>query len=122
MRTTASQVRALAQIDSAINVDPYIETAHMFTNDLASCAQLDDTRLELIERHLAAHFAFMSGVVTGASIASKSIGGASTSYSRPQGSGKLTDTPYGLTAIQLDSSKCLVGILEGPITITWLGK
>jgi len=121
MRTTASQVRAVAQIDETINVDAYMETAHVFVNDLAACATLDDARLELIERYLSAHFAYMAGVTTGVSIASKSIAGANTSYTRPQGQGRLSDSSYGLTAIQLDTSRCLVGILEGPVSLTWLG-
>lgn len=122
MRTTPDQVRALAQINDSVDVLPYIEVATEIVNQLAVCdRQLTPTRLELIERNLAAHYAFTSGVPTAASIASKSISGASTSYSRTSNGSGLASSPYGLTAAQLDTRRCLSGILDGGVSIEWLG-
>lgn len=122
MRTTPEQVRALGQIADTVNVVPYIEMATEFVTQLAACDKsLTSSRLELIERNLACHFAFTSGIPTGASVTSKSIGGASTSYARPQSGSGLQGSPYGLTALQLDTKRCLSGIMDGPVTITWLG-
>jgi hypothetical protein len=123
MRTTSEQVRALGQIADSVNVIPYIEMATEFVTQLAACDKsLTSSRLELIERNLACHFAFTSGVPTAASVSSKSIGGASTSYNRmPAGNG-LQGSPYGLAALQLDTKRCLVGIMDGPVEIIWLGK
>jgi hypothetical protein len=123
MRTNPFKVRELGGISESTNVDSYIEIAHQITNDLVECSKIrDEHRLELIERNLACHFAYISGVATAASITSKSIGGASTSYGRPQASTGVSSSPYSTTAIQLDSTMCLAGILNGPVKLTWLGK
>jgi len=123
MRTTPDAVRALAQISSSVEVVGYIEVATNVVDELATCdRQITPERLEIIERYLACHFAYMAGVTTAASVASKSIAGASTSFVRPSSSDSgIKGSPYGMTAIQLDTRRCLVGILEGPIVITWLG-
>jgi hypothetical protein len=122
MRTTPDQVIAMGKMPEGTDVVPYIEIATNIVDDLAKCDKsLDSTKLELIERCLACHYAYTSGVSTGASITSKSIGGASTSFSRPTGGTGLQGSPYGLTALQLDKKRCLVGILDGQVSITWLG-
>lgn len=121
-RTTPEQVIALAQMAEGTNVIGYIETATSIVNEIETCSGLGADRLELIERYLAAHFAFLAGVPTGASVASKSIGGASTSYNRPAVGDGVLASPYGATAIQLDTSRCLSGVLIGTVGIQWLGK
>jgi len=121
-RTTPEQVTALAQLADGTDVLGYIEAATSVVNEMATCSGLDAIRLELIERYLAAHFAFVAGAPTGATVTTKSIGGASTAYNRPaMGDGPMA-SPYGATAIQLDTSRCLAGILMGPVKMTWLGK
>lgn len=121
MRTTATKVRDLAKISEEVDVLPYMEIANALVTDIAACSKLNDTRLELIERNLAAHYAFMAGVHTAASVTSKSIGGASTSYARAQRSAGLEGSPYGETARTLDTSGCLLRAINGAPTMTWLG-
>lgn len=120
-RTTPEQVIDLGKMETGTDVIGYIETATTIVDDLEACSAGTEQRLELIERYLACHFASIAGVETGASIASKSIGGASTSYSR-QASAEIDQTPYSKTAIALDASRCLYGILYGAASFTWLGK
>lgn len=122
MRTTDIQVRQMASIPEGVNVIPFIEMASAIVDDLESCARgkLKDQRLELIERNLACHFAQVSGAPTASSVTSKSIAGASTSFNRGNPT-PITGTPYGQMAVQLDSTRCLVGILEGPVDVVWLG-
>lgn len=122
MRTTATQVRALAGIAESQDVEPFIETANAFIDTLAAKTSVhDDRRLELIERHLAAHLAFLAGVATAASVTSKSIAGASTSYNRASLGTGLAGSPYGLAAKQLDTTAHLIGIMEGTVQVLWLG-
>jgi hypothetical protein len=122
MRTTEEQVRALAGLPDSIHVLSYMEMATAIVDDLVKYAKgkLDDPRLELIERNLSAHYAQVSGASTASSVTSKAIAGASSSFNRgnPQA---VTGTPYGLTAVQLDTTRCLVGIMEGPVQAIWLG-
>lgn len=122
IRTTAEQVANLAQFADQSLLEPYIETASSFVDELEEKgANLTESRFELVERHLAAHLATLAGVVGPSSVASKSIAGASTSYTRPTGRQGLEATPFGLTAKQLDSSRKLSGILDGEARITYLG-
>lgn len=121
MRTTATAVRNLAKISEEVDVLPYMEIANELVTEIAGCSKLNDTRLELIERNLAAHYAFMSGITTAASVTSKSIGGASTSFSRTGRSTGLEGSPYGEAARMLDPSGCLLRAINGAPTITWLG-
>ncbi len=120
MRTTEVQVRALAGIPSDKTVSQFIEIATVITDKVAACnGNLSSVELELIERNLAAHYAYMSGVKTDASVASKSIGRASTSFSRA--TTQAGRSPYLQTAMNLDPTNCLSGIMEGPVSISWLG-
>lgn len=120
MRTTEEQVRELAGIPTSKTVSQYIEIATAITDQVAACNPLlSATILELIERNLAAHYAYVSGVKTDASVSSKSIGRASTSFSRATSSNNRS--PYLETAMNLDTGRCLIGIIEGPVSIQWLG-
>lgn len=122
IRTTPEQVTALGQFPSSATLEPYIEVASSFVDELETKgAGLTDSRYELVERHLAAHFAVLAGVSTPSSVQSKSIAGASTSYARPTGRSGLEATPFGLTAKQLDTSRELSGILDGESRVTHLG-
>lgn len=121
MRTTPDNVRALAQIADGVDLTPYVETAATFIDELEKKTSVHTAnRLELIERHLAAHLAYAAGILTAASVTSKSIAGASTSYGRlPPGTG-LAGSPYGLTAIQLDTTRHLLGIMDGRVEVRFM--
>lgn len=62
-RTTEEAVALLAEVDELIDLSPFIETASAFVEEVCATAldsdgndYYDATRLELIERWLAAHF------------------------------------------------------------------
>ena len=62
-RTTDVLVGGIIEVDAAIDIDPFIETANVLVTDLCATAVDEDgvlvyssVRLELIERWLSAHF------------------------------------------------------------------
>lgn len=121
-RTTAADVRALAGLSSTYDVDAFIEIASAFIDDYVTCSGVSDaTRLELLERIMAAHYATVSGAPTKASVSSKSIGGASTSYSRQQSGEGVEASQYSRMARDLDTTDCIDSLLRGSVGVTWLG-
>lgn len=126
-RTTSSAVQAvlIGQYDSVENYDltPFIEVASAVVDDVYECAfdkgvTLSATRLELIERWLAAHFYKLSDK----GFASSSQQGASASYDGQTGMG-FDATLYGQTASRLDSSGCLENLDKTQeASLDWLGK
>jgi len=122
-RTTALAVRTLAGLPSTYSVDAYIEIASAFIDDYVSCSGITDaTRLELLERAMAAHYATVAGAPTQSSITSKSIGGASTSYNRQQTGEGVLGSSYARMAQDLDSTGCINSLLQGAVNVTWLGE
>jgi len=55
-RTTPSAVAAIIETEPGISLDPFIETANALVTEILVPLGYDDTRLELIERWLSAHF------------------------------------------------------------------
>ncbi len=117
-RTTAAAVRAIGGFSSGINLEGFIETAHLIVDRVAACnSSLTDTELEMIERWLAAHYtAIIYPVVN-----SKSVMGASESYGRGSVGTGLEATPFGIQAMRLDPSGCLERIENGVPSLMWLG-
>lgn len=56
MRTTPEAVAMIIEVDASIPLAPFIETSNALITEICVPAGYDDTRLELIERYLAAHF------------------------------------------------------------------
>lgn len=58
IRTTAEQVSAIVEVDTSISLVPFIEVASALVDEVCATveAAYTDTRLELIERWLSAHF------------------------------------------------------------------
>jgi hypothetical protein len=52
-RTTAAAVEGILEVDPQVDLDPFIETANSLVTEHCD---YDDTRMELIERWLSAHF------------------------------------------------------------------
>lgn len=128
-RTDAAAVQAILlndyDADESPSLTPFIETASAVVDDVAACATakavtLGDTRLELIERWLAAHYYQQSDQ----GYASNSTEGASASF-HGQTAMYLESTKYGQTAVRLDKSGCLAAIAGGERKVAsgaWLGK
>lgn len=55
-RTTEAQVQGIIKTNASITITPFIEVANALVTELCASSGYDDTRLELIERWLAAHF------------------------------------------------------------------
>lgn len=55
-RTNATAVGKLVEVEAGIDLDPFMETANALVTEVCVPAGYDDTRLELIERWLSAHF------------------------------------------------------------------
>jgi hypothetical protein len=55
-RTTTALVAGIIEVDAAISLDPFIETASELVEEVCAIADYSVSRLELIERWLSAHF------------------------------------------------------------------
>lgn len=128
-RTTFGQVQGLLLGDydheSTPSLNPFIETASALVDDVAICARargkpLNSTRLEIIERWLAAHFYVMNDQA----YSQKQTERASGRFQGQTGM-YLEASKYGQTAVNLDSSGCLYSIASGTRRVAgliWLGK
>jgi len=129
-RTTVDNVEAIIEIDSGISLTPFIEVANALVtekcavNDSDGNAVYTDTRLELIERWLAAHFYHIrdnrpntdkADVVSRTFRSKVDLGFAVTHYGQQA---MLLDTNGGLAALneQMKSGK------SATISFSWLGK
>ena len=56
MRTTDAAVKLITDVDTTIDTSPFIEIANALVTEVCYPLGYDDTRLELIERWLSAHF------------------------------------------------------------------
>lgn len=112
-RTTAAAVKLVLaggkdyDTDNAPDLTPYIDTASALVDDVDTCATargytLSSTRLELIERWLAAHAYALSDQP----YASKATDRASATFQGQTGM-NLDATKYGQMAKSLDTSGCL---------------
>lgn len=101
MRTNATAVQKIIEVDSAINagdLSPFIESANALVTEVCVPLGYDDTRLELIERWLSAHFY----AVRDPRLASEKAGPVSASYQHELGL-MFKSTMYGQQAMLFDS-------------------
>lgn len=129
-RTGSSAVQAVLRpatvggdYDGSTDLSPYIATATVMVDRVASCATvkgkaLSDAELELIERWLAAHLYAMADQT----YTSKTTQGASGSFGGQLGM-SLEATKYGQNALAVDYSGCLTVISKRQVaSFGWLGK
>lgn len=130
-RTTSAAVQALLEPGqdydtlTSPSLTPFIETASAMVDDAASCATdlgtpISTTRLELIERWLAAHYYVQSDQT----YASKNTEGAGASF-HGQTAMYLEASKYGQTAARLDPTGCLQSVAGAERKSAggfWLGK
>lgn len=110
-RTNVDDVKAI--LDDTALTDPqiteYISSANVFVTASLSGKGLTDALLAEIERWVTAHFI----TITRERMAKEAeAGGARIEYIGKYGEG-LASTPYGQTAISLDTSNTLQAISEG---------
>jgi hypothetical protein len=97
-RTTSLAVGGIVELDSNISTAPAIETASALVDD--HCSSLADTRQELVERYLAAHFYSLRV----RQVASEKAGPVSQNFEAPVLGKGLEQTTFGQQAMGLDSS------------------
>ncbi len=98
-RTTEAQVASIIDTESDISLEPFIATANSLVTGLCTNSGYDDTRLELIERYLAAHFYTLREPRS----VSEGAGPVNTSYQSSVGLG-LNTSHYGQMAKLLDTA------------------
>lgn len=115
-RVTGAEVKEILTTDlTNAQVETFITGANLFVTAQLGSKGLSDATLKEIERYVTAHYISNLGGrdegVAGA-IASEGAGSANRTYRTldPARFGLLSTTPYGQTAIQLDSSKTLIKI------------
>lgn len=130
-RTTVDNVEGIIDIDSGISLTPFIEAANALVTERCAAATdsdgnafHDSTRLELIERWLAAHFYHIRDVRPNIERADDV---SQTFRSRVDLGFDLTH--YGQMAMRLDTSGSLAQLNEmikkgtkRKVSLSWLGK
>jgi hypothetical protein len=110
MAITDSDVKAI--VDFSRDTTPFIETAEIIVTDKLSGKGLTDPILDKITLYLAAHLITLGR----SNLASERLGEAAESYqslgSKAFGSG-LGLTPYGQTAMMLDTTGTLASMSAG---------
>ncbi len=118
-RTTSVAVAAIIEVDDSIPLDPFIETASALVDEIPA-GSLNDTRLELVERWLSAHFYAIRDPRTTRERADR----IEQTFQSRVGLG-LANTHYGQQAAILDTTGTLKALdAEGKRTVSvlWLGK
>jgi len=129
-RTNATNVKAIIEVDSSIvpadsDLDPFINTANELVTELCTGTQgpstaYSVTRLELIERWLAAHFY----AIRDPRAKSERAGSVGVSYQEKVDL-NFAVTTYGQQAMMLDTNGALARLNKGKgvgIQILWLGS
>lgn len=124
-RTTAAAVKEIIEVDDTLLVgtggdvlDPFIETANALVTEVCKPLGYDDTRLELIERWLSAHFY----AIRDPRRASEGAGTVQETFQH-QLDLNLSVTTYGQQAMMLDTLGGLHALSAGVVkpTVFWAG-
>lgn len=122
-RTTSAAVALIIEVDDDISLAPFIEIANAFVTECCSTDDYDATRLELIERWLAAHCYTVRDMRAEAE-------GAKGMTEKKQSKVDLgfDSSHYGQTAMRLDTAGGLAALNEQTkrgrralIDVSWLG-
>lgn len=123
-RTTPTLVGDIVEVDDTISLVPFIDTASELVTEVCGSAGYSDTRLELIERWLSAHFY----KIRDQAVANEKAGPAQTAYQYQVGLG-LAQTKEGQQAMILDTKGGLAALSKRTEQgnsqhpgITWLGS
>lgn|SRR3990167_10979506 len=121
-RTTSVALAGIIEVDSSIDLTPFITVASALIDEVLSDSGFSSTYLELIERWLAAHFYTNRDPRP----ASEKIGEANVDYQSKIGL-NLSSSHYGQTAMALDTTGALANLSlttgRGKKTISadWVG-
>lgn len=115
-RTTKELVEKIIELDATVNggdISAFIETASALVDELCQPQGYSETRLELIERWLAAHFY----AIRDPRLTSEQAGSVQASYESKVDLG-LQLTRYGQQALMLDTKGGLAALNNQPKTAT----
>lgn len=123
VRTTEAAVSAIIEVDATIGLTPFIEVASAIVDDVCTDSGYSSTKLELIERWLAAHFYAIRDMRTAQEVA----GSVSQSFQFKLGL-NLANTMYGQQAMLVDTAGNLAALSKRmekgkkqSVGVTWLG-
>jgi hypothetical protein len=105
VRTTEAAVRKLIETDLT-DISPFMEAAATIVDDIASANSVSESRLELIERWLSAHYIEIRDPRAG----SESAGGVSQSFAMGSRAMYFESTFYGQQAMLFDTTGTLIGL------------
>lgn len=134
-RTTDAAVRKVINVETDVDITPYIETAaHMVDEVCAPHYVGDDVKLELIERWLSAHYVCVNNPQAMSEQASAGGGGVQQTMEPVRVDLGLRSTKYGQQALRIDTGGYLAALdnamddvkkrLPGAnprYSVTWLG-
>jgi hypothetical protein len=118
-RTTSSLVAGIIEVDSAIDLTPFITAAGSLVDVVAEESSLTSTQLELVERWLSAHFY----AIRDPRAVSEKAGPVAASFQSAVAL-NLASSHYGQMAMTLDTSGVLAGLSGGnrkTVSLHWLG-
>lgn len=119
-RTTAEKVAEIIEVDEDISLTPFILSANELVTECCLAADYTSTRLELIERYLAAHFYTLRDPRP----VREEAGSVAITYQSKVGL-RLSVSHYGQHAIVLDTAGGLKALDEGirtvKLKVCWLG-
>ena len=122
-RITDVDVIELIDVDSSISLDPFISAANELVTELCTSSSYSDTRLEMIEAWLAAHFYLMRDQA----VDTAKAGSVSVKYQYKIGL-QLAQTKQGQTAMMLDTAGNLANLSKkiergrsATAGVTWAG-
>jgi len=123
-RTTSALVGGIAEVDSSIDLDPFIDIANQLVTELCTDSGYDTDRLTSIETWLSAHFYHLRDQV----VDTEKAGSVSAKYQYKIGM-HFNQTKYGQTAMLLDTAGNLAKLnaqiedgKSGTISFNWMGE
>lgn len=125
-RTTARAVEKLIDVEEDDDLEPFITTANEIVTEVCEPAGYSDSRLELIERWLSAHFY----AILRPERASEGISGAVNESAMHKVDLAFNQTRYGQQAMLLDTEGGLAelnkqtvdGETKRRVSFSWMGK
>lgn len=118
-RTSAAAVKGIIEVDSDIDLTPFIEVANALVEEIATPSGHAAIQLELIERWLSAHFYCMRDPR-----AERERAGPVGATYQSKVDLNLATSHYGQMAMVLDTSgelAALSGKTKRTVSVTWAG-
>jgi len=120
MRTTSGQVADIIEVDASIGLEPFMMIANELVTEVCTDKGYTDSRLELIERWLSAHFYTNRDPRA----VNEKAGPVGVTY-QSEVALNLNTSHYGQTAMLLDTAGGLAALntlkKKKVLSVSWLG-